>query len=75
MLTQEHMEMHMAHSLTFLEQYHTDGDEFLNHIVTGDGTWISHTIQQRPNDNPLNGIIPDHCRNHENPINPIDFLP
>jgi hypothetical protein len=27
----------------FLERYHKDGDEFLNHIVqvTGDETWVS----------------------------------
>jgi hypothetical protein len=26
----------------FLEQFHKDGDEFLNHIqVTGDETWVS----------------------------------
>jgi hypothetical protein len=27
----------------FLERYHKDGDEFLNHIVrvTGDDTWVS----------------------------------
>jgi hypothetical protein len=27
----------------FLERYHNDGDEFLNHIVrvTGDKTWVS----------------------------------
>jgi macrodomain Ter protein organizer (MatP/YcbG family) len=29
--------------LCFLEQYHKDGNEVLNHIVrvTGDGTWVS----------------------------------
>jgi hypothetical protein len=33
----------MASALTFLERYHKDGDEFLNHIVrvTGDETWAS----------------------------------
>jgi hypothetical protein len=31
--------MHSA--LTFLERYHKDGDEFLNHIVTGDETRVS----------------------------------
>jgi hypothetical protein len=33
----------MASALTFLEQYHKDGDKFLNHIVrvTGDETWVS----------------------------------
>jgi hypothetical protein len=24
----------------FLEQYHKDGDEFLNHIVTGEEGWV-----------------------------------
>jgi hypothetical protein len=33
----------MAPALTFLERYHKDGDEFLNHIVrvTGDETRVS----------------------------------
>jgi hypothetical protein len=33
----------MASALTFLEQHHTDGHEFLNHIVqvNGNGTWVS----------------------------------
>jgi hypothetical protein len=33
----------IAPALTFLERYHKDGDEFLNHVVrvTGDETWIS----------------------------------
>jgi hypothetical protein len=33
----------MASALTFLEQYHKDGNEFLDHIVriTGDETWVS----------------------------------
>jgi hypothetical protein len=37
-------EMHrIAPALTFLEQYHKDGNEFLSHIiwVTGDETWVS----------------------------------
>ncbi|KAJ4439546.1 hypothetical protein ANN_07670 [Periplaneta americana] len=29
-------------ALTFLQPYHDDGDEFLDRIVTGDETWISH---------------------------------
>ncbi|KAJ4451673.1 hypothetical protein ANN_03143 [Periplaneta americana] len=29
-------------ALTFLQLYHDDGDEFLDRIVTGDETWISH---------------------------------
>jgi hypothetical protein len=31
----------MGAALTFLERYHRDGDKFLDHIVTGDGTWVS----------------------------------
>jgi hypothetical protein len=33
----------VASSLTFLERYHKDGDEILNHIVrvTDDVTWVS----------------------------------
>jgi hypothetical protein len=33
----------MASVLTFLEQYHKEGNEFLNHIVqvTADETWVS----------------------------------
>jgi hypothetical protein len=33
----------VASALTFLEQCHKDGDEFLNHIirVAGDETWVS----------------------------------
>jgi hypothetical protein len=35
-----------AASLTFLEQYHKDDNEFLSHIiqVTGDETWASFVI-------------------------------
>jgi histone-lysine N-methyltransferase SETMAR len=32
----------MGAALTFLECYHRDGDKFLDHIVTGDETWVSH---------------------------------
>jgi hypothetical protein len=33
----------MASDLTFLKQYHKDGDEFISHIiqVTVDETWVS----------------------------------
>ncbi|GFU21522.1 uncharacterized protein TNCV_3827301 [Trichonephila clavipes] len=48
-------------ALTFLQRYHDDGDEFLNRIVTGDETGISHftpeTKQQslhwRPSGSPV----------------------
>ncbi|KAJ4428910.1 hypothetical protein ANN_25904 [Periplaneta americana] len=33
-------------ALTFLQWYHDDGDEFLDRIVTGDETWISHFIPE-----------------------------
>jgi hypothetical protein len=35
--------LRMTSALTFFEQYHKDGDEFLNHVirVTGDETWVS----------------------------------
>jgi phage tail tube protein FII len=43
MLTDMHKTQRKALALTFLEQYHEDGNEYLNHIVqvTGDETWIS----------------------------------
>jgi hypothetical protein len=38
-----HQMQRMTSALTFLEQYHEDGDEFLSHFVrvTGDETWAS----------------------------------
>jgi hypothetical protein len=41
-LTDAHKEKRMATVLTFLKRYHKDGDEFLDHTVTGDETWIAH---------------------------------
>jgi hypothetical protein len=43
MLTAANKTQRMAYALTFLELYHKDGDEFLNHIVrvTDDLTWAS----------------------------------
>jgi hypothetical protein len=43
MLTGARKTQKMALVLTFLEQYHKDGDELLNHIVgvIGDETWAS----------------------------------
>ncbi|GFR03470.1 histone-lysine N-methyltransferase SETMAR [Trichonephila clavata] len=32
----------MGVALEFLSQYHTDGEEFLNRIVTGVETWVPH---------------------------------
>jgi hypothetical protein len=36
MLTGAHRTQRIASALTFFERYYKDGDEFLNHIVTGD---------------------------------------
>jgi hypothetical protein len=43
MLTDAHKIQRMALTLNFLERYHKDGDEFLNHIirVTIGVTWAS----------------------------------
>ncbi|KAJ4426490.1 hypothetical protein ANN_27304 [Periplaneta americana] len=41
-LTPEHKMQRLGAALTFLQRYHEDGDEFLDRIVTGDETWISH---------------------------------
>jgi hypothetical protein len=43
MLMGKHKMQGMASALTFLEWYHKDGNEFLNHIVqvTGNETWVS----------------------------------
>ncbi|KAJ4451655.1 hypothetical protein ANN_03124, partial [Periplaneta americana] len=41
-LTPEHKMQHLGAALTFLQRYHDDGDEFLDRIVMGDETWISH---------------------------------
>jgi hypothetical protein len=42
-LTGAHKTQRVPLALTFLEQYHKDGNEFLSHIVwvTGDETWVS----------------------------------
>ncbi|GFV73509.1 histone-lysine N-methyltransferase SETMAR [Trichonephila clavipes] len=41
-LAPEHKIQHLEAALTFLQRYHDDGDEFLDRIITGDETWISH---------------------------------
>ncbi|GFT13461.1 histone-lysine N-methyltransferase SETMAR [Trichonephila clavipes] len=42
LLTEEHKLKRMACALNFLDRYHKEGDQFLERIVTGDETWISH---------------------------------
>jgi hypothetical protein len=49
MLTDDHKTKRMGTALNFLVQYHNEGDEFLNHIVTEDETCISHvTLDNKP---------------------------
>ncbi|KAJ4425701.1 hypothetical protein ANN_27897 [Periplaneta americana] len=45
-LTPEHKMQRLGAALTFLQRYHNHGDEFLDNIVTGDETWISHFTPQ-----------------------------
>ncbi|KAJ4439635.1 hypothetical protein ANN_07763 [Periplaneta americana] len=51
----------MASALTFLMRYHTDGDAFLDQIVTGDEIWVSHntpeTKRQSPIQNKRRGML------------------
>ncbi|GFU16885.1 histone-lysine N-methyltransferase SETMAR [Trichonephila clavipes] len=42
LLTEEHKLKIMACALDFLDRYHKEGDQFLERIVTGDETWVSH---------------------------------
>jgi hypothetical protein len=42
MLTLAHETQRMASASTLLQQYHKDGDVFLNHIITGDEIWVSY---------------------------------
>ncbi|GFY10141.1 histone-lysine N-methyltransferase SETMAR [Trichonephila clavipes] len=41
LLTEEHKLKRIACALDFLDRYH-EGDQFLERIVTGDETWVSH---------------------------------
>ena len=42
MVTQEHKEQHMQVCQGLLNQYETEGDSFLDRIITGDETWCHH---------------------------------
>ncbi|GFU72919.1 histone-lysine N-methyltransferase SETMAR [Trichonephila clavipes] len=42
MLTDIHKTSRMGAALEFLSRYHTDGEVFLNTMVTGDETWVAH---------------------------------
>jgi hypothetical protein len=47
MLTDEHKQKCMGAPLSFLEHYHRESDEFLDHIVTGDEIWVLHCAPER----------------------------
>jgi hypothetical protein len=42
MLTDERKQKRMGAALSFLERYHREDDELLDHMIAGDGTWVSH---------------------------------
>ncbi|GIX93649.1 histone-lysine N-methyltransferase SETMAR [Caerostris darwini] len=43
-LSDEHKATRMMCSHTFLQRYHSDGRHFIDHIVTGDKTWLHHFV-------------------------------
>ena len=59
--------------LTFLMQYHTDGDYFLDQIFTGDKSWVSHIILGTKRHH-SSGIIPHHWRNQTLSVQKITFF-
>jgi hypothetical protein len=42
MLADDHRRKPHGRCTDVLERYHRDEDKFLDHIVTGDETWVSH---------------------------------
>ncbi|XP_035215058.1 histone-lysine N-methyltransferase SETMAR-like [Stegodyphus dumicola] len=42
LLTEEHKRKHFESAFAYLQRYQTEGNEFLDKIVTGDETWIHH---------------------------------
>jgi len=42
LLMEEHKLEHQARTLDVLTQYSEEGENFLNHVVTGNETWVSH---------------------------------
>ncbi|KAJ4449728.1 hypothetical protein ANN_01132 [Periplaneta americana] len=69
-LTPEHKMQRLGAALTFLQRYHDDGDKFLDRIVTGDGTWISHFTSETSSSQCIGGIV-----DLRKGILLIDFLP
>jgi histone-lysine N-methyltransferase SETMAR len=45
-LTEEHKSKHMGAALAFSEHYHQEGNNFLDQIITGHETWVSHIIPE-----------------------------
>ncbi|KAJ4432797.1 hypothetical protein ANN_21436 [Periplaneta americana] len=56
-LTPEHKMQRLGAALTFLQRYHDDGDEFLDRIITGDETWISHFTPETKRSQCIGGIV------------------
>jgi hypothetical protein len=42
----QRMQNNMGAALSFLECCHREGDEFLDHIIAGDESWISHNAPE-----------------------------
>jgi hypothetical protein len=57
MLTDKHKQKRMGAALSFLECYHRVGDEFLDHTVIEDETWVSHYAPESKRQL-KNGIMP-----------------
>jgi len=58
MLTDDHKTKQMGSALKFLKRYAQE-DEFLDSIVTGDGTWVFTTLLN-PSNSHCNGAIRIH---------------
>ncbi|GFS77563.1 putative transposase [Trichonephila clavipes] len=66
MLTKEHKKKRMGFTLDFLTRYAEAGDEFLDHIKTGDERWVYHyTPEFKQQSLQCNGAI----RIHQKPRN------
>lgn len=46
MLTEDHKQQRVAASREFLQSHATDGEDFLDSIVTGDETWVHYTTPE-----------------------------
>ncbi|GFV74790.1 histone-lysine N-methyltransferase SETMAR [Trichonephila clavipes] len=46
MLTDEHKTKRLSSTLSFLERYSNEGDDFLSHIVTGDEKWVAYVTPE-----------------------------